>query len=255
MPQPDREGWPSGLRRRPAKALGESPRGFESHSLRVWRSARSIRRLRVSREFRDPGRVAERLKAHDWKSCGRKPTWVRIPPRPFRWDEQCEGGILTHGDPFGSRRGLSCGASPRRSNPTPSVQMGWMQDRWYGAWLSPVERCVRVAEVPGSNPGAPMEGRRGLPRRGLEGCRSWPNGPASKAVRGKPHGGSNPSPSVHEHHRRPTSHDDPRRSTVGGRFAFRGSGRRTGRPTPPPARRRPGAASTACAWHRSSRRP
>lgn len=26
-----------------------------------------------------------------------------------------------------------------------------------GAWLSPVERCVRVAEVPGSNPGAPIE--------------------------------------------------------------------------------------------------
>ena len=25
-----------------------------------------------------------------------------------------------------------------------------------GAWLSPVERCVRVAEVPGSNPGAPI---------------------------------------------------------------------------------------------------
>jgi len=28
------EGWPSGLRRRPAKALGYGPRGFESHSLR-----------------------------------------------------------------------------------------------------------------------------------------------------------------------------------------------------------------------------
>jgi hypothetical protein len=25
----------------------------------------------------------------------------------------------------------------------------------FGAWLSPVERCVRDAEVPGSNPGAP----------------------------------------------------------------------------------------------------
>ena len=31
----NREGWPSGLRRRPAKALGYGPRGFESHSLRV----------------------------------------------------------------------------------------------------------------------------------------------------------------------------------------------------------------------------
>ena len=29
------------------------------------------------------GRVAEWLKAHDWKSCGLTPTWVRIPPRPL----------------------------------------------------------------------------------------------------------------------------------------------------------------------------
>jgi hypothetical protein len=29
-----------------------------------------------------------------------------------------------------------------------------------GAWLSPVERCVRDAEVPGSNPGAPIVFRR-----------------------------------------------------------------------------------------------
>src|SRR4029079_3679513 len=55
--------------------------------------------------------MAERLKAHDWKSCGCKPAWVRIPLRPL----------------FGR----------------------------YGAWLSLVERCVRDAEVPGSNPGSP----------------------------------------------------------------------------------------------------
>ena len=30
----------------------------------------------------EPGRMAEWLKAHDWKSCGRKPAWVRIPLRP-----------------------------------------------------------------------------------------------------------------------------------------------------------------------------
>ena len=29
------------------------------------------------------GRVAEWLKAHDWKSCGLTPAWVRIPPRPL----------------------------------------------------------------------------------------------------------------------------------------------------------------------------
>ena len=37
-------------------------------------------------------------------------------------------------------------------NPTPSS----VPPVSSGAWLSPVERCVRVAEVPGSNPGAPM---------------------------------------------------------------------------------------------------
>jgi hypothetical protein len=29
------------------------------------------------------GWVAERLKAHDWKSCGLTPSWVRIPPHPL----------------------------------------------------------------------------------------------------------------------------------------------------------------------------
>ena len=31
----------------------------------------------------------------------------------------------------------------------------WAMMCEFGAWLSPVERCVRDAEVPGSNPGAP----------------------------------------------------------------------------------------------------
>ena len=35
-----------------------------------------------------------------------------------------------------------------------------------GAWLSPVERCVRVAEVPGSNPGAPIINREERGPRG-----------------------------------------------------------------------------------------
>ena len=36
----------------------------------------------------------------------------------------------------------------------------------FGAWLSPVERCVRVAEVPGSNPGAPIYEESGSGRLG-----------------------------------------------------------------------------------------
>lgn len=36
-------------------------------------------------------------------------------------------------------------------------------------WLSPVERCVRVAEVPGSNPGTPIDGSEGTPE--IRACR------------------------------------------------------------------------------------
>ena len=36
------------------------------------------------------GRVAEWLKAHDWKSCGFTPAWVRIPPRPFEIEREIE---------------------------------------------------------------------------------------------------------------------------------------------------------------------
>ena len=94
----NREGWPSGLRRRPAKALGYGPRGFESHSLRfvvriplppVGRgtvgplpdSGADLVGIEPGSVLHGPatpdsagtsGRVAERLKAHDWKSCGAK---------------------------------------------------------------------------------------------------------------------------------------------------------------------------------------
>ena len=46
-------------------------------------------------------------------------SWVRIPPCPLHWRQEW-------------RRFL------------------------FGVWLSPVERCVRDAEVPGSNPGTPI---------------------------------------------------------------------------------------------------
>ena len=111
------EGWPSGSRRRPAKALGsKGPRGFESHSLRL-------------------------------------PLEGLVP----RAD-----GCVQDGWPSGLRRtiGNRVGASPRGFESHP-VRCRWFGK--YGAWLSPVERCVRDAEVPGSNPGAPIgmeEGRR-----------------------------------------------------------------------------------------------
>ena len=45
------------------------------------------------------------------------------------------------------RRQVFC-AGLRRYRTTAEVGLG--------VWLSPVERCVRVAEVPGSNPGTPI---------------------------------------------------------------------------------------------------
>ena len=66
------------------------------------------------------GQVAEWLKAHAWRACGQ---------------QNCLVG----------------------SNPTLPACSGAKMGAvfLFGAWLSQVERCVRDAEVPGSNPGAP----------------------------------------------------------------------------------------------------
>ena len=69
------------------------------------------------------GRVAEWLKAHAWRACGQRILSRGFESHPVRF--------------FGARR-------------APFL---------FGAWLSPVERCVRDAEVPGSNPGAPIVDR------------------------------------------------------------------------------------------------
>lgn len=127
------------------------------------------------------GRVAERLKAHDWKSCGRKLTWVRIPPRPFLVGSQDDTTVV------------------RR------IPVG------FGAWLSPVERCVRVAEVPGSNPGAPMDGcgwygGHGSTRRGAGVGRT---GPPRKRCVGNHTGVRIPPPPLLD---RPSSSDHDMRS-------------------------------------------
>ena len=140
------------------------------------------------------GRVAEWLKAHDWKSCGLTPTWVRIPPRPLasgarpRTGRSSNPGLRLRR--FASSPRLRAGwRRTSAANPTPSagggaprrvavepqppsaggIAVAERRERppigfiaasgrqpHFGAWLSPVERCVRVAEVPGSNPGAPI---------------------------------------------------------------------------------------------------
>ena len=64
--------------------------------------------------------------------------------------------VAVDGWPSGLRRtiGNRVGSRPRGFESHP-VRVG-MTRFVFGAWLSPVERCVRVAEVPGSNPGAPI---------------------------------------------------------------------------------------------------
>ena len=58
------------------------------------------------------GRVAEWLKAHDWKSCGLTPAWVRIPPRPC-WD-----------DPFRFRGVAQSGRALRSGRRGPRFESG-----------------------------------------------------------------------------------------------------------------------------------
>ena len=72
-----------------------------------------------------------------------------------------------------------------------------------GAWLSPVERCVRVAEVPGSNPGAPIRSKSSAARSTLVVVRALLFGALAEryctrleSERPKGLGGSNPSRSV-----------------------------------------------------------
>ena len=90
------------------------PRGFESHSLRfslvwpinIWSGCAQVRGAGGR------GRVAEWLKAHDWKSCGLTPAWVRIPPRPC-WD-----------DPFRFRGVAQSGRALRSGRRGPRFESG-----------------------------------------------------------------------------------------------------------------------------------
>lgn len=56
--------------------------------------------------------MAEWLKAHDWKSCGLTPAWVRIPPRPC-WD-----------DPFRFRGVAQSGRALRSGRRGPRFESG-----------------------------------------------------------------------------------------------------------------------------------
>ena len=69
------------------------------------------------------GRVAEWLKAHDWKSCGHLPAWVRIPPRPCSVSELTGGesdGVEPEAvEPPGASAGDGWRAAPAARRPIP----------------------------------------------------------------------------------------------------------------------------------------
>ena len=81
------------LRSEPPRHLQDplANKSEDSSSRGVAQSGRALRSGRRGPRFesgrpdsagKKVGRVAEWLKAHDWKSCGHLPAWVRIPPRP-----------------------------------------------------------------------------------------------------------------------------------------------------------------------------
>ena len=134
------EGWPSGLRRRPAKALD-----FASAWVRI-----PLPPLNGTRQY-------------PWKNI-----LDYLMGRAFRATSrdlvQTEGGVVLIGkaphSKCGVRKHLGVRVPPPPLNSSPvalhNTEDGDRGVHIHGAWLSPVERCVRVAEVPGSNPGAPI---------------------------------------------------------------------------------------------------
>ena len=74
-------------------------------------------RFRAEATISLSGRVAERLKAHDWKSCGLIPTWVRIPPRPLEVAGICLAWDSVRAEGAERRRRPRIAAGDRRSIP------------------------------------------------------------------------------------------------------------------------------------------
>ena len=112
------------------------------------------------------GRVAEWLKAHDWKSCGHSPRGFESHPVRYMYAVRIRThAIFAEDRRVGSSRATQVGTAKRRPRrlarrrrvaPSIPPRLHYRRPVVFGAWLSPVERCVRVAEVPGSNPGAPI---------------------------------------------------------------------------------------------------
>ena len=147
------EGWPSGLRRRPAKALtrkslvgsNPTPSASKGRCGRLGRvswvrterpqGASSASEVSQPHPLRLPtsgltpeasGRVAERTKAHAWRACGQQPCLVGSNPTPSvkavstRQDEHaCPARVRTE-----RPKGASSASPAQReeANPTPSVK-------------------------------------------------------------------------------------------------------------------------------------
>ena len=147
------------VRTQPRGGTGNtSDSGSEDSRFEPWRGYSKVKLWRGGRVAKG-GALLRR-----W---GESPTWVRIPPPPLSGRRRVRG--MKDGWPSGLRRtiGNRVGLRPRGFESHPvrlkhereirGTAMRPATQRSSGAWLSPVERCVRVAEVPGSNPGAPID--------------------------------------------------------------------------------------------------
>ena len=142
------DGWPSGLRRTIGNRVGSRPRGFESHPVRCRQSPPR------TGWASNPG---WRLRAEPLASpSGRLAPDLGCESHPVRWTDGLHSRptIVYHLVRWRGRTLL--GGRGRERPPIVCIAVVWTATD-FGAWLSPVERCVRVAEVPGSNPGAPIE--------------------------------------------------------------------------------------------------
>ena len=189
------DGWPSGLRRTIGNRVGTRPRGFESHPVRSSsQPGRWVFRDGIACPF-EPTRRSEGTTARGFESSdvrwtrsttrstretsedGRRTRAERVGPtaaqsqcritrvrgvaqsgralrsgrRGPRFEPRRPIGISADAGPLGVRRDER--GRPRAARSSIRALTG---DLLYGVWLSPVERCVRVAEVPGSNPGTPI---------------------------------------------------------------------------------------------------
>ena len=144
--------------------LGSGPREsrFEpwrgnSQDSRRWMSEHEIRRSAPALL----GRVAERLKAHAWRACGRgSVSWVRIPPRPY-----VGGGNSRIGFGESGIRGVR---EPRFSPTVHRLLVYWVSEGWQNG-NAPHSKCGARKGFRVRIPAPPLQMTSLLCRKGLQG--------------------------------------------------------------------------------------